>query len=138
MVGFADPCSLNNNPGWPLRNFLVFLATHWKMRKTKVVCYRESPGKEDISHSIFLRVRLPESGKKQLLSLDKVTAAQMIYISLSLSLSLSFLCFFHFYVEPNTWTETGPGGRAVGWEKNSAGKSGPIVVSLAESMDPKR
>jgi len=29
MVGFADPCTMAQNPGWPLRNFIALLAYHW-------------------------------------------------------------------------------------------------------------
>ena len=28
MVGFADPCTLPEHPGWPLRNILAFLSFH--------------------------------------------------------------------------------------------------------------
>ena len=29
MAGFADPCTMAQNPGWPLRNFIALLAYHW-------------------------------------------------------------------------------------------------------------
>ena len=29
VVGFCDPCTLENNPGWPLRNFLALIAKQW-------------------------------------------------------------------------------------------------------------
>lgn len=29
MVGFADPCTMPQNPGWPLRNFIALMAYHW-------------------------------------------------------------------------------------------------------------
>lgn len=29
MVGFADPCTMPQNPGWPLRNLIALLAYHW-------------------------------------------------------------------------------------------------------------
>lgn len=28
-LGFVDPCTLPNHPGWPLRNFLAFVGFHW-------------------------------------------------------------------------------------------------------------
>jgi len=61
IVGFADPSSLPANPGWPLRNFLVLLQHQWLVKQIKVLCFREIPGKKDISQSIFLTVKLPES-----------------------------------------------------------------------------
>lgn len=27
--GFCDPCTLEHNPGWPLRNYLVLIAHFW-------------------------------------------------------------------------------------------------------------
>ncbi|CAG8483984.1 236_t:CDS:10 [Paraglomus occultum] len=61
IVGFADPSSMPANPGWPLRNFLVLLQHQWRVKQIKVFCFREIPGKKDISQSIFLKVKLPES-----------------------------------------------------------------------------
>ena len=29
VVGFCDPCTLESNPGWPLRNFLALIAKQW-------------------------------------------------------------------------------------------------------------
>lgn len=28
-LGVADPCSLRDHPGWPLRNLLALLSYHW-------------------------------------------------------------------------------------------------------------
>ena len=28
-VGFCDPSTLETNPGWPLRNFLMLVAQQW-------------------------------------------------------------------------------------------------------------
>ncbi|KAJ3196423.1 Autophagy protein 7, partial [Irineochytrium annulatum] len=94
-VGFADPSSLRTNPGWPLRNFLVYLRKALGVKSVTVVCYREVAGKGDISPSIVLGVDL--AGEE----LDSVP-------------------------------------KAVGWEKNPAGKLGPRLADLAPLMDPKR
>ncbi|CAG8574281.1 11546_t:CDS:10 [Diversispora eburnea] len=56
MIGFADPSSLPNNPGWPLRNFLALVQNRWNICKIKVLCYKEIPGKKDISQSRILTV----------------------------------------------------------------------------------
>ncbi|CAG8736275.1 18804_t:CDS:2, partial [Acaulospora morrowiae] len=63
MIGFADPSSLPDNPGWPLRNFLVLVHRRWNVHKIKVLCYREIPGKKDISQSRILTVVLPDPVK---------------------------------------------------------------------------
>lgn len=60
MLGFADPSALESYPGWPLRNFLLAAGLTWKKSEFDVVCYREIPAKEDITHSIVLHVKLPE------------------------------------------------------------------------------
>ena len=48
-VGFADPCPLATNPGWPLRNFLWLLGRRKGIRRVTVVAYRELPGKFNIN-----------------------------------------------------------------------------------------
>ncbi|KAG0267538.1 Autophagy protein 7 [Actinomortierella ambigua] len=54
-VGFADPSSLDHNPGWPLRNLLALLQYQFNVSRIKILCFREVPGKQDISASkIFM------------------------------------------------------------------------------------
>lgn len=57
-VGFADPCALVTNPGWPLRNLLVLVARAMKRDSVSVLCYRENfhGGVHDIGSSIVLDV----------------------------------------------------------------------------------
>ncbi|KAM9972593.1 hypothetical protein ACTFIR_011960 [Dictyostelium discoideum] len=57
LVGFCDPCSLPLNPGWPLRNFLIYLSIKYPMlKKIKVLCYRGN------SNNILLSLELPSMG----------------------------------------------------------------------------
>ncbi|RIA85270.1 hypothetical protein C1645_782203 [Glomus cerebriforme] len=63
IVGFADPSSLPTNPGWPLRNLLVLLQRRWNVYKIKILCYREIPGKKDISQTCILSVEIPNTAK---------------------------------------------------------------------------
>ena len=57
-VGFCDPSTLERNPGWPLRNFLILLAQSWgdKLQEVSVLCYRDCTrkGKRQIHHSLFI------------------------------------------------------------------------------------
>ncbi|CAB4004053.1 ubiquitin-like modifier-activating enzyme ATG7 isoform X1 [Paramuricea clavata] len=57
-LGFADPCTLPNNPGWPLRNFIAFVGVHWgkDLKNIRVICYRERvrSGVREITHSIVV------------------------------------------------------------------------------------
>ncbi|KAG0244754.1 Autophagy protein 7 [Actinomortierella wolfii] len=58
MIGFADPSSLDHNPGWPLRNFLALLQYQFGIRRIKILCFREVPGKQDISASKIFTAEL--------------------------------------------------------------------------------
>ncbi|XP_046853731.1 ubiquitin-like modifier-activating enzyme ATG7 isoform X2 [Xenia sp. Carnegie-2017] len=57
-VGFADPCTLKSNPGWPLRNFLALIGVHWgrDFETLQVICYRDRvrSGIREITHSVVL------------------------------------------------------------------------------------
>jgi ubiquitin-like modifier-activating enzyme ATG7 len=57
-LGFVDPCTLATNPGWPLRNLLVFAARSMKRNAVTVLCFREkfAGGVHDISDSLVVRV----------------------------------------------------------------------------------
>ncbi|KAK9448476.1 uncharacterized protein V1518DRAFT_438462 [Limtongia smithiae] len=53
MVGFADPSSQGSIPGWPLRNFLVYLS-HKGLHSVKVLCLRDLVTLPAESRSIWL------------------------------------------------------------------------------------
>ena len=60
---FCDPSTLDEHPGWPLRNYLSLIAFHWAKKVNEVVnvlCYRDRTqgGKRCIGHSLFLRINL--------------------------------------------------------------------------------
>uniref|UniRef100_A0A8B9KW92 Ubiquitin-like modifier-activating enzyme ATG7 n=1 Tax=Astyanax mexicanus TaxID=7994 RepID=A0A8B9KW92_ASTMX len=62
-VGVYDPCTLSQHPGWPLRNFLVLLASKWgpQLDVVEVLCFRDRTlqGARSVQHSIVFQVRLP-------------------------------------------------------------------------------
>lgn len=60
MVGFVDPSSLNDTPGWPLRNLLYLLNKAFQVKKIKILCYRGTK----IS-SLILETELPETSSYQ-------------------------------------------------------------------------
>ncbi|KAM7429954.1 Autophagy protein 7 [Porites harrisoni] len=70
MVGFADPCTMPQHPGWPLRNFLALLVHQWGSLVTsvKILCWRDQvrSGKRDTSHSLVLNVNLPSYTKAEI------------------------------------------------------------------------
>ncbi|EGC31572.1 hypothetical protein DICPUDRAFT_156564 [Dictyostelium purpureum] len=61
-VGFCDPCSLPSNPGWPLRNFLIYLIVKYQIKRVRVVCFRgvSLSSSEIETNSIVLSLTLPE------------------------------------------------------------------------------
>lgn len=62
LAGFCDPCTLDTNPGWPLRNFLTLLTYHCaeELPNLEVVCLRDRSrmGEREITHSLVLSIKL--------------------------------------------------------------------------------
>uniref|UniRef100_A0A4W4DWI9 Ubiquitin-like modifier-activating enzyme ATG7 n=1 Tax=Electrophorus electricus TaxID=8005 RepID=A0A4W4DWI9_ELEEL len=62
-VGVYDPCTLSQHPGWPLRNFLILLASKWgpQLEVVEVLCFRDRTlqGMRSALHSIVFQVKLP-------------------------------------------------------------------------------
>ncbi|KAE8612792.1 hypothetical protein XENTR_v10012990 [Xenopus tropicalis] len=68
-LGFCDPCTLPQYPGWPLRNLLVLAAYHWgsRVREAEVLCFRDRTlqGERDVTHSLIFHIQLPEMPANQ-------------------------------------------------------------------------
>ncbi|XP_060572197.1 ubiquitin-like modifier-activating enzyme ATG7 isoform X2 [Ruditapes philippinarum] len=62
VFAFTDPSTMDDYPGWPLRNFLVLISYHWGSRldNIDVVCFRylSRSGVHDVNHSLFLTVKM--------------------------------------------------------------------------------
>lgn len=54
LVGFADPSTETENPGWPLRNLLVLARKRWGLNKVRVLCYKETQATRDMPRSFIL------------------------------------------------------------------------------------
>lgn len=69
LLGFADPSTMESNPGWPLRNFLSLAAFHWSKDKTswEVLCFREciKDGSRLCGHSVIFSIKIKESDAPQ-------------------------------------------------------------------------
>ncbi|KAI9198131.1 hypothetical protein LWI28_010812 [Acer negundo] len=52
LFGFYDPCHLQNNPGWPLRNFLALIFSRWNIKSVHFLCYKENRGYADMGLSL--------------------------------------------------------------------------------------
>ncbi|XP_077991416.1 ubiquitin-like modifier-activating enzyme ATG7 [Glandiceps talaboti] len=63
LVGFCDPSTVDNYPGWPLRNLLTLIAYHWadQLDEVQVLCFRDRArdGKREINHSLVLHLNVP-------------------------------------------------------------------------------
>lgn len=55
VFAFMDPSGLENNPGWPLRNLLLFLFHQYEVQSVEILCIRSISLKD----SILLTVTLP-------------------------------------------------------------------------------
>ncbi len=59
-IGFCDPSTLEANPGWPLRNFLILVAQNWgdRIKQLNVICYRDRTvkGTRQIDHSLYMYI----------------------------------------------------------------------------------
>ncbi|XP_057314332.1 ubiquitin-like modifier-activating enzyme ATG7 isoform X2 [Hydractinia symbiolongicarpus] len=57
-IGFSDPSTLSEHPGWPLRNLLTYVAYKRgkNIKKLTVICYRDRirDGRREIEHSLVI------------------------------------------------------------------------------------
>lgn len=54
LVGFTDPSTESENPGWPLRNLLVLIRKRWGLEKVRVICYKDIHAMRDVPRSFIL------------------------------------------------------------------------------------
>jgi ubiquitin-like modifier-activating enzyme ATG7 len=57
--GFSDPSSLDQNPGWPLRNYALALKESFSedpALDNPIICLREIPSKRDLTKSIVVDI----------------------------------------------------------------------------------
>ena len=57
-MGFTDPSTETENPGWPLRNLLVLVRKRWGLNKVRVLCYKETQATRDMPRSFILPLRV--------------------------------------------------------------------------------
>jgi ubiquitin-like modifier-activating enzyme ATG7 len=145
LLGFIDPCPLNTNPGWPLRNLLLLAAVQFKLPNVNVLCFRDVVAAQHLL-----------DGKKYIFLTSfvltvKFTAAQPGDSELKSPLPASSPTNLsspgagpnnNNSIDPtsilnmNNLTSVAP--RVVGWERNKAGKLAPRSMDVAALMDPSR
>ncbi|CCX31568.1 Similar to Ubiquitin-like modifier-activating enzyme atg-7; acc. no. Q871U2 [Pyronema omphalodes CBS 100304] len=70
IVAFVDPSEYPDNPGWPLRNFLVLVRKRWGWMSVRIICYRDSHAHRYEPRSLILGLKLEEGGNTENLSLN--------------------------------------------------------------------
>lgn len=73
-VGFVDPSTYPNYPGWMLRNLLVLVRCRWKLQRLQVLCYRVAQGREIDAKSIILPIEIASQDSDQM---QKVESEEM-------------------------------------------------------------
>ena len=63
LVGFTDPSTELENPGWPLRNLLVLVRKRWGLRNVRILCFKETHTTRDQARSYILPLRENGSGE---------------------------------------------------------------------------
>ncbi len=56
---FADSCTSDQYPGWPLRNFLAFINYHFKLNQCSVISYRRRA--KSVQNSVVFEIQLDSS-----------------------------------------------------------------------------
>lgn len=51
MVGFIDPSPHPTTPGWPLRNLLTLLAVRFRVKRIRVLCWKDDVASFDVHTS---------------------------------------------------------------------------------------
>ncbi|KAF5596753.1 ubiquitin-like modifier-activating enzyme atg-7 [Fusarium pseudoanthophilum] len=55
---FADPSTYPENPGSPLRNFLVLIRQRFRLTKIKIICYRDIHARRQEARSVVLPLEM--------------------------------------------------------------------------------
>ncbi|KAJ1976918.1 Autophagy protein 7 [Dimargaris xerosporica] len=130
VVGVLDSSGLLENPGWPLRNLLLWLQFYHSFHRL------DTPSEPSASLPAF-----PTSVKLALLAYRSGTtasshprASSMYDPSLVLTVAIPLIDDLSSYDVDSSWPPALPS--PVGWEKHPEGKRGPRIVNLAATMDP--
>ncbi|KAG6041754.1 Autophagy protein 7 [Claviceps citrina] len=72
-VAFVDPSTYAEGPGWPLRNLLVLIRQRFRMRRIKIICYRDTWARRHEAKSVVLPIEMDVVEKMELTEMPKVT-----------------------------------------------------------------
>lgn len=72
-VAFADPSTYADGPGWPLRNLLILIRQRYKLRKVKILCFRDTQARRHEAQSVVLPLEMDEVAEMEIKEMPKVT-----------------------------------------------------------------
>lgn len=63
IFAFFDPCSADDFPGWPLRNYLYLISYSWgeRLSEVEIICFKDrmKNGVRSVSHSLIFSLKVP-------------------------------------------------------------------------------
>ncbi|KAF7546711.1 hypothetical protein G7046_g9228 [Stylonectria norvegica] len=72
-VAFVDPSTYAEGPGWPLRNYLVLIRQRFRLRKVKILCYRDTWARRHEARSVVLPIEMDQVQDMEIPEMPKVT-----------------------------------------------------------------
>ncbi|ORY03136.1 hypothetical protein BCR34DRAFT_492637 [Clohesyomyces aquaticus] len=109
FIGFADPSTYPDNPGWMLRNLLILMRHRWGLSDAQILCYRDTHLRRDQANSLILHVQSEPA-------LQSESATD----------------------ESSSRPRTPKMPKVTGWERNDTGKLNSRQVDLSEYMDERK
>ncbi|KAF2195627.1 autophagy-related protein 7 [Zopfia rhizophila CBS 207.26] len=110
FIGFVDPSTYPDNPGWMLRNLLVLIRHRWHLDDVQILCYRDTHLRRDQANSLILHLQ-SEPVPEPLPTPEESTDSR---------------------------PRTPKMPKVTGWERNEAGKLTSRMVDLSEYMDERK
>lgn len=131
LLGFLDPCHLEEAPGWPLRNFLLLAATALNVSSTRVLCFR------DVAAAVSRQNATSSSSTTS--ALADVTYGSIV---LSIDMKSTVAPTVPSTASSASATESSSSSspcsyKVTGWEANARGNMGPRLVDLSSFLDDK-
>jgi len=122
LLAFCDPCPMREHPGWPLRNLLTLANVAMLHRRpllrqeanVRVICFREPPMGTSASLT---------SGSASEHSAGNTVRSILLHVTLP-------------PMAEEVAKSTSLPAKAVGWERNAAGKLGARLMDLSAQMQP--
>ncbi|KAI1344775.1 E1-like protein-activating [Xylariaceae sp. FL0016] len=73
FVGFVDPSTYPEHPGWPLRNLLVLVRQRYKMSTVQVLCYRDIQSRRHEARTIIMNLTIEPVDEVETSTMPKAT-----------------------------------------------------------------